>query len=330
MAIKKDQGRWLVDLYPNGRQGKRVRKKFDTRIEAQRFERYVLNKSFENKEWNDSKKDTRRLSELITCWFNMKGIHLKDGEKRKRCLIAINGWLGNPVAAELTPTQFLSYISIKKQEKKSDKTLNNHLGYVNALYNSLYKIDEINYSNPLHKIEMIKIDERELAWLSYEQIELLLKTIEEHSLNSHVLLITKLCLATGARWGEAENLQQRQLAENKITFIKTKSRRSRTVPIEEKLFTEIYEHLDEWDTFTSSIGAFRRALKITKIKLPKGQAAHVLRHSFASHFMMNGGNILTLQKILGHSSIVMTMRYAHLSPDHLIDAVKYNPLAKYF
>nr|WP_232298373.1 tyrosine-type recombinase/integrase [Erwinia typographi] len=39
---------------------------------------------------------------------------------------------------------------------------------------------------------------------------------------------------------------------------------------------------------------------------------HVLRHSFTAHFMMNGGNILVLQKILGYSDISMTLRYAHL------------------
>nr|WP_231473619.1 tyrosine-type recombinase/integrase [Shewanella sp. 38A_GOM-205m] len=60
--------------------------------------------------------------------------------------------------------------------------------------------------------------------------------------------------------------------------------------------------------------------------MPKGQASHVLRHTFASHFVMNGGNILTLQRILGHSSIQMTMRYAHLAPEHLIEATKLNPL----
>lgn len=36
---------------------------------------------------------------------------------------------------------------------------------------------------------------------------------------------------------------------------------------------------------------------------------------------MNGGNILVLQKLLGHSSLTMTMRYAHLAPDHLQEAV---------
>jgi site-specific recombinase XerD len=42
---------------------------------------------------------------------------------------------------------------------------------------------------------------------------------------------------------------------------------------------------------------------------------HALRHTFASHFMMSGGNILTLQKLLGHADLKMTMVYAHLSPD---------------
>jgi site-specific recombinase XerD len=42
--------------------------------------------------------------------------------------------------------------------------------------------------------------------------------------------------------------------------------------------------------------------------------------------MMNGGNILVLQKILGHTDIKMTMRYAHFAPDHFEDAVRLNPL----
>ncbi|WP_269901427.1 tyrosine-type recombinase/integrase [Paenalcaligenes faecalis] len=54
---------------------------------------------------------------------------------------------------------------------------------------------------------------------------------------------------------------------------------------------------------------------------------HVLRHTFASHFMMNGGNVLTLQRILGHSTVTITMRYAHLAPDHLQEARALNPLA---
>ncbi len=42
--------------------------------------------------------------------------------------------------------------------------------------------------------------------------------------------------------------------------------------------------------------------------------------------MMNGGNILVLQRVRGHTDIKMTMRYAHFAPDHLEDAVKLTPL----
>ena len=42
---------------------------------------------------------------------------------------------------------------------------------------------------------------------------------------------------------------------------------------------------------------------------------HELRHTFASHWVMNGGDIFKLQKILGHKSIQMPQRYAHLAPD---------------
>lgn len=41
--------------------------------------------------------------------------------------------------------------------------------------------------------------------------------------------------------------------------------------------------------------------------------------------MIGGGSILVLQKILGHTSLAMTMRYAHLAPDHLQEALRLNP-----
>ena len=47
-----------------------------------------------------------------------------------------------------------------------------------------------------------------------------------------------------------------------------------------------------------------------------------LGHTFASQFIMAGGNILTLQKLLGHSSVQMTMSYAHLAPDFMAAEVQ--------
>ncbi|MBI2374252.1 MAG: tyrosine-type recombinase/integrase [Deltaproteobacteria bacterium] len=55
---------------------------------------------------------------------------------------------------------------------------------------------------------------------------------------------------------------------------------------------------------------------------------HDLRHTFASHWMMNGGDLFKLQRILGHKSADMTQRYAHLAPDAFQgDLGRFNKLA---
>jgi integrase len=49
---------------------------------------------------------------------------------------------------------------------------------------------------------------------------------------------------------------------------------------------------------------------------------HDLRHTFASHHAMNGTDLLTLKELLGHKTLQMTMRYAHLSQQHKKKAVE--------
>lgn len=68
------------------------------------------------------------------------------------------------------------------------------------------------------------------------------------------------------------------------------------------------------------VSRMNKRLLMAKPDIPPNQAMHILRHTFASYFMMNGGNIIALQQILGHASIQQTMVYAHLSPDYLQNA----------
>ena len=65
----------------------------------------------------------------------------------------------------------------------------------------------------------------------------------------------------------------------------------------------------------STRAAFEAAVKAARLNAPF--RFHDCRHHFASWFMMRGGSLPALQKILGHASLAMTMRYAHLSPEHL-------------
>lgn len=130
--------------------------------------------------------------------------------------------------------------------------------------------------------------------------------------------VAKVRLSTGARWGESEGLKVRQVRDNQIRFGDTKSGKVRTVPITAALQGELHAHHDANATgerlFAACYGEFRKGIERTAIDLPDGQLSHVLRHGFASHFMQRGGNILTLQKTLGHATLAMTMRYAHMAP----------------
>ncbi|MBJ9828010.1 tyrosine-type recombinase/integrase, partial [Citrobacter freundii] len=104
-----------------------------------------------------------------------------------------------------------------------------------------------------------------------------------------------------------------------------KNGKVRSIPISKELYDEIPKKRGR--LFTPCRKTFERVVTKAGIELPDGQCTHVLRHTFASHFMMNGGNILVLKEILGHSDIKMTMIYTHFAPTHLEGAVSKNPLA---
>ena len=126
----------------------------------------------------------------------------------------------------------------------------------------------------------------------------------------------------GTRWSEAVGIRAKNIINNRISLKDTKNGKTRQLPITETLVAEIKENLPLKDGYST----FGRVIKDLGIETPKGQLTHILRHSFASHFMMNGGDILTLQKTLGHSDLKMTMRYAHLSPEHLEKIITLNPI----
>lgn len=326
MIKKLPSGRWQVDVQPGGRGQKRVRKSFDSKTEAQRFERWVLSQHDSGTPIPQLKKDRRKLLEVLETWYLAHGKYLRDGERRYRHLKRIAESFGNPMASRLTANDYLVYRALRIEDGISPKTCNNDLGYLNAVFNELHRTGEISYANPFSKIRPIKIQEREMGYLDHDQIRKIFTELKERTTNPHAFLVARLSLETGARWSEAEGLTLDRLKPYRVTFDQTKSGKKRSVPISKELYKTLKAHLEEHGSFgTSTISAFRRAVERSGVKLPQGQCAHILRHTFASHFMINGGDILTLQRVLGHSTINMTMRYAHLAPDHLAQALKFGP-----
>ncbi|WP_245573481.1 phage integrase [Marinimicrobium agarilyticum] len=308
----------------------RYRKVFRTKSEALRFEAYVRSKHAQGqrKDWNPVKEDKRRLSQLIELWYIQHGAHLAGSKARKNTLLRMAKAMGNPVAFNLTPAVYLEYRHKRFERGISPKTLNNELGYMNAMYSHLYKTDQINYPSPLTKVQPIRQKERELSFLTLDQCRELLSLCQRAGSRS-LYMVVRVCLETGCRWNEAQTLRRSQIANGRITFTDTKSGKNRTVPIGPELETDLkaYQPTGHGRLFAKCIKAFYKVVDQCSFQLPKGQSTHVLRHTYASHFMMNGGDILTLQRILGHSTVTLTMRYSHLAPEHLQDALRYRPLS---
>jgi site-specific recombinase XerD len=333
--IKKTSTGWLVDIQPGGRGEKRFRKSFPLKAEALRYESWLKTKITQNPEWMPAGKDTRRLSDLVEVWQKHHGINLRAKNTYSR-LINLCKALGNPTVDTFNVNMFVEYRSQRLNQGISANNLNREHAYLRSVFNELRRLGYWKKENPLAFVRQFKIEERELSYLKLEQISALLAKLGKGR-NRDALLIAKICLATGSRWSEAEGLRSPQVHDGQIHFSGTKSGKNRSVPINDELVAELDEHLSfrygngrstDIRYFQHAYPAFREAVNRAGLILPKGQSTHVLRHTFASHFMMNGGNILTLQRILGHGSLTITMRYAHLALEHLQEAKNLNPLAR--
>lgn len=328
MAItKQPTGQWLADIRPGSSYGKRYRKTFKTKAEAERWAAWLTTKQTQDAEWNPKpkKKDPRRLSDLITSWHKLHGHQLAEGDARKQKLLNLANAIGDPLAVDVTSARFSEYRKERIEAGVSANTINHEHAYLRAVFNELERLDEWKHPNPLRRVRKLKTHEKELTFLNEEQVLHLLETLDSGNY-ADAPTIARICLSTGARWSEAEALERNQIHADHIQYRKTKSGKVRAVPITDCLSRTLRKY-GPGRLFAPSYKAFAQAIDASGIHLPDGQLTHVLRHTFASHFMQRGGNILALQKLLGHSTLTMTMRYAHLAPEHLAEARQLNPLA---
>jgi integrase len=182
------------------------------------------------------------------------------------------------------------------------------------------------------RIKLPKEPEGRVRWLSPEEARRLLDACRA-SRNPELVDYVELSLFTGMRQGEVLELEwtrvDRARGVIELTAEGTKGKRRRTVPLNEradavlerraKAGTEAYVFSSQsWDTFrTAWEFAWRRAA-ITPSERTEGFRPHDLRHTFASWSIQSGKATLPeLKELLGHATLAMTMRYAHLAPENL-------------
>lgn len=323
MSIKKlDDGRYEVDVRPQGSEGKRIRRKFDSKGEASIFERHIL-VNYHNKDWLEKPADRRKLTALLDLWWVFHGKSHERGEierGRLTAIIAILAEMGVVRADQLTKKAILNYRVHMLNEGLKASSVNRHHAILSGMFTKLIEAEEYHSEHPFKGIKQLKEAQTEMAFLSIEEIGTLIDLLDGDDRKAVLV-----CLATGGRWGEVATLKSEHIINNMLTFMKTKNGKRRTIPVSGEL-VNLVKVKATGPLYAPNYDNVRNVLRKMKPDLPEGQAVHVFRHTFATHFMMNGGNIITLQRILGHSKIQQTMIYAHFAPDFLQDAVTLNPL----
>jgi integrase len=180
----------------------------------------------------------------------------------------------------------------------------------------------------IRKVKMLPENNRRLRYLSKEECKELVNSSESHL---KPILIT--ALNTGMRKSEILNLKWNENVDLKHGFILlglTKNGDRREIPINDTLRRTLQATSRRLDTpyvfYDMKTGkpykdvkrSFKTAVRKAKIHDFK---FHDTRHTFASHLIMAGLDITTVKELLGHKTLTMTLRYAHLAPSHKVKAV---------
>jgi len=170
------------------------------------------------------------------------------------------------------------------------------------------------------KVRLEKEPQGRLRWLEPDEERRLITACRASAL-PYLADLGTVALETGMRRSEAEGLtwDRVDLSRGVLRLEMTKSGRRREVPMRQRVYDVLAGRPGGrqgrlWPEGSTRAG-FEAAVEGARLDAPF--RFHDCRHHFASWFMMRGGSLPALQKILGHASLAMTMRYAHLSPEHL-------------
>lgn len=191
-----------------------------------------------------------------------------------------------------------------------------------------------------HRIHINKVNPALPKYLSVDEVMSLFKTINEaikdkdsFQLQQEKLMIT-LMYGCGLRVSELINLSwdQAQL-KRKCLIVKGKGKKERMIALPSaalKLLSiyksdskNLFENLTQRKVYSIVEGWSKRAGIIRRIN------PHALRHSYATHLLMSGADLRSIQELLGHESLTATQKYTHLDINHLARTLEaHHPLSK--
>lgn len=214
----------------------------------------------------------------------------------------------------------------KNKTIRSDASVNREMSCLHHIMSKAVEWEMIEQS-PFDKGKslILKENNMRMRFLTEDEVTKLLDECPDYLYN-----IVECALNTGMRRGEILPLKWNQIRNGFIYLTKTKTKTPRQIPINDNLevmfkrirkkqhLTSDYIFLYEGKPIQGVKRAFKGALMRAGIE---DFRFHDLRHTFASLVIMKGGSLKDVQELLGHKTMTMTLRYAHLTYEHKKKAV---------
>ena len=228
----------------------------------------------------------------------------------------------------------------------SNVTINNYMRNIKVFFNYLYT-EKIIRTNPVEGLKKLKTSRKPKYYVKDEELRRLLGNFSESKYHEYRdKIIVTLILDTGMRLGETLLIENSFIDYTKrCIFLPaeiTKGKKDRYVFFSNKTSLELKRWVQYRDRYTTSKYLFctkrgttlevhyfeKNFKKYTERIGIKEASPHTLRNNFAKRFLMSGGDIYTLSKILGHSSIKVTEdEYLDLTDEDLAEMYqKHSPI----
>ncbi len=235
---------------------------------------------------------------------------------------------------DINESDIVNYIKYLKEKKKlSARSIERHLTTLRGFFKYLVKMEIIKY-DITKNIDNLKIGKHLPSTLTINEVEMLMNIKLNSPFNYRTKAMLEVMYGSGLRVSELVNLTLNDIdLYNNTILIHGKGSKERIVPLGEIAKEYLGLYLDVRNSlikrkngnpdklFLNNHGkpitrnGFNFLLnKLLKEKgIEKEVTPHTLRHSFATHMLDNGADLRTIQELLGHSDIVTTRIYTHIS-----------------
>lgn len=223
-------------------------------------------------------------------------------------------------------------INTRTERPVTTSTVNRYIDALGSVMTYAQKERHIISTNPCHAIKRHSENKGRERFLSPDEIKRLLEECRKDPAPFLYPLVV-LAIYTGGRQGELLNLQWRDIdfKRRQITFMETKNGTHRTVGLAPAAYTALQtlpHHLNSLLVFPSAFDKNKPVATQKPWERARQRAGlddirfHDLRHTTASHLAMSGASLHDIATVLGHRTLAMVQRYAHLTEAHTANAIQ--------